>query len=132
MYYVCMQGVYVCVRAHAHVYTKHPLTHPFTFPSNYKFSELPMREPNTAFSTSRFMTANHPHSCVYRLFSYFKNWIRMNSGTTASKGRPYPRMRMGVNERNPMSIGTPQQKTSVYTCLFNQTDDWMELICLNL
>jgi hypothetical protein len=72
--YVCMHGVCVCVLcAHAHVYTKHPLPHHSPLPSNYKFSELPMREPNTAFSTSRFMTANHPRSCVYRLLSYFEN-----------------------------------------------------------
>ena len=61
--YVCM--VCVCVLcAHARVYTKHPLTHPFPVPSNYKFYVLPMREPNAAFYASRFMTANHPRSCV--------------------------------------------------------------------
>jgi hypothetical protein len=47
-----------------------------------------MREPNTAFSTSRFMTANYPCSWVYRLFCYFKNWIRLNSELRQRKGVP--------------------------------------------
>jgi len=87
--YVCMVCVCMCVLcAHARVYTKHPLTYPFPVPSNYKFYELPTREPNSAFCTSRFMTANHPRPCVYRLFCYFKNCIRLNSELRQRKGVP--------------------------------------------
>jgi len=84
---VCMVCVYVLC-AHARVYTKHPLTHPFPASNNYKFYELPTREPNSAFCTSRFMTANHTRSCLYRLFSYFKNCIRLNSELWQRKGVP--------------------------------------------
>ena len=77
----------VCACARTCVY-KTSFNPPLPVTSNYKFSEIPMREPNTAFSTSRFMTANHPRPRVYRLFNYFKNWIRLNSKLRQRQGVP--------------------------------------------